>query len=311
MTRRQPQVHELFDGDPDVYGVCRYSGDPDEFTTLVNDWLAREKEGYFDAPMRALPPEPRLYRMNPDPTREYGWLLAAVDNPGRGVWTGSLIKLVRNGCRECQQVGGGHTEGCLNADITGLTTLQFQGERKRAGAPFSLLTVHAVRSRQARPGLAGGTPGPTLCDINRFSRSGETPVWSVGGGVMGGELDGKFRGCYLCIRVAAEDLPGVPISGSLPLAEAFTATAGGRVPLAGHLVQARMAKLRTRAAAEKIRETMLREAGFGPLHAGELWNRVTRTGVDATPPEIIATMWDLVSEGKLTYDASAMVACPS
>jgi hypothetical protein len=292
--------------------VCRYSGDPDEFTALVHAWLIGDKAGCFDAPMGVLPPEPRLYRMNPDPSGEYGWLLGTAREPGRGVWTGSVVKLVQIGCRECQRVGGRHHPGgCLNADVSGLTTLQFQGDRGRPGWPFSLLTVHAVRTRAARPGLVGGTPGPTLCDINRFARDEDMPSWSVGGGIMGGDLDAQFRGCYLCVQVAASSFPGIPISGALPLAEAFTSSSGGRVPMAGHLVKARMAKMRTRVPAGQVREAMLRETGFGQVLASDLWNRVARTGVDASRPEIIATMWDLVSEGELTFSSSAMVGRPS
>ena len=314
MSRPKPaEVYRLFDGDRDVYGVCRYSGDPDEFTALVQAWLITEMDGTFDAPMGALPPKPRLYRMNPDPSGEHGWILGEPSKPGPGVWTGALVKLVQIGCRECQYVGGKHHPGgCLNAGITGLTTLQFQGERKRAGSPYSLLTVHAVRVRAARPGLTGGTPGPTLCDINRFTREDDgIPGWSVGGGIMGGDLDTQFRGCYLCVDRAARDFPGIPISGSLPLAEAFCASSAGRVPLAGSLVRARMSKLRARIVAEQVREALLRESRFGPLLAGDLWNRVARTGVAATQPEIIATMWDLVSEGELTYNSAAMVARPT
>lgn len=314
MSRRKPaEVYRLFDGDRDVWGVCRYSGDPDEFTALVHEWLIREMDGTFDAPMAVASPKPRLYRMNPDPSGEHGWLLGEPRKRGPGVWTGALVKLVQIGCRECQYVGGRHHPGgCLNANVSGLETLQFQGERKRAGSPFSLLTIHAVRSRAARPGLAGGTPGPTLCEIDRFARDlPQMPSWSVGGGVMGGDLDAMFRGCYLCVQRAASEFPGVPISGALPLAEAFSASSGGRVPLAGNLVRARMSKLRARVTAEQVRETMMREAGFGPLLASDLWNRVTRTGVGATQPEIIATMWDLVSEGELTYNASAMVGRPT
>jgi len=241
VTRRRPvQVYRLFDGDPGQVAIVRYSGDPDEYTAVAHTWLADQiGDGtlVFDYPIGVVAPRPRWFRMNPYNGDEYGWTLGLPSGPGRGNWFGSFLTVTAIGCSQCQYLHGAHhPAGCLNADIDGLITLQFGGQRVSDRHPLSRLTVHAVRSRRSRPGLAGGTPGPTLCDIDRFFPDG--PGWSVGGGVMGPGM--KFHACYLCGQVARRDFPGLAISGSLQLAQAFAADTG--VPLAGHLLAAQVAK---------------------------------------------------------------------
>lgn len=44
----------------------------------------------------------------------------------------------------------------------------------------------------------------------------------------------------------------------------------------------------------------------GPIRASDLWRRASRRANGMTPFAIVA-MWDLVYEGLLDYDASAMV----
>lgn len=211
MSRGRPRktaVYDLLDGDPGVYGLCRYSGDPDEFTALVHDWLIRDKDGYFDAPMGLLPPEPRLYRFNPDPSGEYGWLLGEPRRPGRGVFVGSLVKLVQIGCEECQHVGGRHhPSGCLNSNVVALETCQISGKDIGRRAPEM---IHLVRVRGPQPGLAGGTPGPTLCDLDRF---GPGISFSMGGGYTAEGM--KIKACYMCVNRARRFLPGLPVQTSM------------------------------------------------------------------------------------------------
>jgi hypothetical protein len=230
--RKTAQVYPLAEAEPGCHGVVRYSGDPDEFAALAHAWLVSERSGVFDYPVGIVAPDPKLYRMNPDPSGEFNWLLGEARRPGRGVWTGALLKVQQIGCSQCQVVGGAHRPGCLNEDVVALSTLQFgPGSQKRGSRhPLSPLTVHAVRFRRDRPGRLGGTPGPTLCDIDRFGP--DAPGWSVGGGVSGPTM--TFHACWLCHQVAVREFPGIPISGMRPLAEAF---AGNGVPVARHLVR--------------------------------------------------------------------------
>jgi hypothetical protein len=221
MTSSKVQVYWVAEGDPDEYGVVRYSGDPDEFTAAAHAWLAKRRPS-FDGVMAVLPPQPRYYRWVPG--GEYGLTLHEA-KPGRGAWLGAILRVTRIGCALCYRLGGAHADDCLNANVTALATLQFGGTR--ATGPLSETWIHAVRSKGRRPGLIGGTPGPTLCDIERFAP--DTPGWSIGGGSYSPAK--TYRGCYLCGKVARDQFPGVPISGARWAAEAFAATTG--VPLIG------------------------------------------------------------------------------
>jgi hypothetical protein len=74
------------DSDGDI-AVIRYDGDPDVFTALAWAHCIREDIDYS-----IKPPNPRLYRCNPDNTGEYAWLLAEASTRGRGVWLGALAQ---------------------------------------------------------------------------------------------------------------------------------------------------------------------------------------------------------------------------
>lgn len=236
--RKTPgRVHRLLEAPADVVAVVRYSGDVDEFAALAHAWLIQTEGVFFDAAYAVAAPDLAWFRFNPERSDEYAWQLGHATGPGRGNWRGSYLKLVQIGCSECGFLHGRHhPAGCLNADIDELKTLQFGKHDVGAHHPFSWLTVHAVRSQRSRRGRMGGTPGPTLCGIDRFAR--ETPGWGVGGGVTGPGM--QFHACYLCGRYARREFPGLTISGSLELAGAFAADTG--VPLAGHLARARAAK---------------------------------------------------------------------
>lgn len=89
--------------------------------------------------------------------------------------------------------------------ISALETLQFH----RGGLVTSVPTdnlIHLVRRR-----AGGGTPGPTLCGIDRFAK--EAPGWSVGGGVTGPGID--LKPCGGCADVARTEFPGLPVHGSV------------------------------------------------------------------------------------------------
>lgn len=63
--------------------------------------------------------------------------------------------------------------------------------------------VHLVRATDR------GTPGPTLCGIDRFAD--DAPGWSVGGGVSGPGI--KHTPCQGCADVARRDFRDLPIRG--------------------------------------------------------------------------------------------------
>jgi hypothetical protein len=89
VRRKAYAVHRLIDCDRDV-AVIRYDGDPDVFTALAADWLAREgHECSIEAP------QPRLYRMNVCQSDEWGWTLDTPSRRGRGVFLGALVTLAR------------------------------------------------------------------------------------------------------------------------------------------------------------------------------------------------------------------------
>lgn len=58
----------------------------------------------------------------------------------------------------------------------------------------------------------GGTPGPTLCGIDRFRKDPPVPGWSVGGGVRGPGIENKA--CKGCAAVAREKYPDLPVYGT-------------------------------------------------------------------------------------------------
>ena len=86
----RPYAAALAMDDEDAIGVIRYDGDPDVFTALA--WkLAID----HDCDYTVRPPEPRLYRVNPDTTGEFSWLLAKADRRGHGVFLGALVRYGR------------------------------------------------------------------------------------------------------------------------------------------------------------------------------------------------------------------------
>jgi len=89
-------------------------------------------------------------------------------------------------------------------EVTGLITLQFAWGGLIGAVPADGL-IHLVRSTRR------GTPGPTLCDIDRFGP--DAPGWSVGGGVTG--LGITLTPCPGCAGTAREAYPGLPVGGSV------------------------------------------------------------------------------------------------
>ena len=95
--------------------------------------------------------------------------------------------------------------GCpYDPTVRALTTLQFANGGLFDSVPTDYL-IHLVRSTNR------GTPGPTLCGIDRTVKGG--PGWSVGGGVSGGTI--VLAPCDGCADAARTEFPGLPIAGSV------------------------------------------------------------------------------------------------
>lgn len=89
--------------------------------------------------------------------------------------------------------------------VVGLVTLQFSWGGLCDWSPAADdFTVHLVREADR-----GRTPGPTLCDINRFDEGG--PGWSVAGGISGPGIE--HTPCQGCAAAARRDYPDLPIRG--------------------------------------------------------------------------------------------------
>lgn len=85
-----------------------------------------------------------------------------------------------------------------------LRTLQFSWGGVFDTAPFDGYQAHLVSVSSS-----GGTPGPTLCGIDRFAEG--APGWSVGGGVSGPSV--THEPCHGCVAVARRDFAALPVSG--------------------------------------------------------------------------------------------------
>jgi len=86
--------------------------------------------------------------------------------------------------------------------IVGLVTLQFSWGGLLDSRPADG-KAHLVRRTKT------GTPGPTLCGIDRFAK--DTPGWSVGGGISGPDI--THTPCDGCVAEARANYSDLPISG--------------------------------------------------------------------------------------------------
>lgn len=101
--------------------------------------------------------------------------------------------------------------------VVGLTTLQFSSGGLFDGEPVDDYAVHLVRRAKQ------GTPGPTLCGIDRFAKG--SAGWSVGGGLTGPNI--VHTPCPDCLTAAQGEFAGLPVRGSIGAKEmraALTAT---------------------------------------------------------------------------------------
>jgi len=90
-------------------------------------------------------------------------------------------------------------------EVVGLVTLQFHSGGLLQSKPVDNYKVHLVRS------TARGTPGPTLCGIDRFAPG--SAGWSVGGGVT--PAGHVFEACPGCALVRDKQFPSLPVSGTV------------------------------------------------------------------------------------------------
>jgi hypothetical protein len=102
--------------------------------------------------------------------------------------------------------------------ITHLVTLQFANGDLFDGKPTDGL-AHLVR------GTRRGTPGPTLCGIDRFAN--DTPGWSAGGGISGPGI--THTPCSGCLGVAQQEFPGLPVTGYVGGREVAAALGAERI----------------------------------------------------------------------------------
>ncbi len=89
-------------------------------------------------------------------------------------------------------------------EIVSLATLQFGSGGLFDAKPVDDYKVHLVREK-----ACGGTPGPTLCGIQRFHPEGAG--WSVRGGIT--PRGHAFTPCDGCAEVRAARFPTFEIHG--------------------------------------------------------------------------------------------------
>ena len=95
------------------------------------------------------------------------------------------------------------TEAPEMRPIAGLVTLQFISGGLFDGEPVDDYTVHLITATDR------GTPGPTLCGIDRFRE--DSAGWSVGGGISGPGI--AHKPCRACADKARDGFPGLEVTG--------------------------------------------------------------------------------------------------
>lgn len=91
----------------------------------------------------------------------------------------------------------------MSEDIVGFVTLQMSWGGLFDSRPADGYMAHLVRSTKR------GTPGPTLCGIDRFAK--DAPGWSVRGGISGPKI--THTPCDGCVAKAAANYPDLPVGG--------------------------------------------------------------------------------------------------
>lgn len=107
-------------------------------------------------------------------------------------------------------------DGCPRDNaVRALVSLQFGWGGLFDGRPADGYNICLIRSTNS------GTPGPTLCGIDRFAK--DAPGWSVGGGISGPGI--VHNACPGCVQAAIAEFPDVPVRGSVGAAEVRAAIA--------------------------------------------------------------------------------------
>lgn len=111
--RAKTAIHRLTDFEPDVAVVRCQDGDHEAFWALVaqyvieNESLADrvpedrpdpavwpEAEWLAFVQRHIAPPQWRWYRMNPDWSEEYAWMLGTPSKAGPGNWRGAMVRVL-------------------------------------------------------------------------------------------------------------------------------------------------------------------------------------------------------------------------
>ncbi len=87
--------------------------------------------------------------------------------------------------------------------VVGLVTLQFIDGGLFDGKPVDDYTVHLITA------TGRGTPGPTLCGIDRFQEG--SAGWSAGGGISGTGI--THKPCPGCADEARDGFSGLEVTG--------------------------------------------------------------------------------------------------
>ena len=89
------------------------------------------------------------------------------------------------------------------APVTGLVTLQFLNGGLFGSKPVDDYAVHLIAA------TAKGTPGPTLCGLDRFHP--DSAGWSAGGGLSGPGI--VHKPCPGCAGAARSRFPALEVTG--------------------------------------------------------------------------------------------------
>lgn len=146
----------------------------------------------------------------PEDAREVGYVLKSAGLGANGkVWDrgfyedGVALIEAADACAHGNSKPG--EEGSKLSDVVALVTLQFHSGGLLDSEPVDDCS-HLVRMN-----ARGGTPGPTLCGIDRFAPN--CSGWSVGGGITGPCV--VHKPCSGCAEVRSSQFPNLPVRGSV------------------------------------------------------------------------------------------------
>lgn len=157
----------------------------------------------------------------------------------------------------------------IDRTVTALCTLQFGGTLWSAltDTDTSQIEVHLVRS------TAGGTPGPTLCGVDRFAP--DAPGWTFGGISGPGYLHVP---CLGCLAAAHTQFHGLKIHGlGVDAFRVLQVPALSIRPPWAQLIMGGYKPCENRTQATRYRGPVI-------IHAGQTWDQ---RGVDVAADELV------------------------